>query len=153
MEYDKKRGSTSLLTIIPNAMIKNEKLNDYSQMEILFLIDKSGSMKQDYKIDLAKTAMITFLKSLPEGIKFNLFEFDHLYKSCFDESSIYSKENLSKSLEFIKEINANGGTSILIFNLKKFMSYLKKFFSKEKKIFFYKLFLLQTVRLTRRKQI
>jgi len=48
-----------------------EKINHVNN-EFIFIIDCSGSMQDENKIDLARQAMILFLKSLPVNCQFNI---------------------------------------------------------------------------------
>jgi len=80
-------------------------------------VDCSGSMLGDNGIDLAREAMLLFIRSLPEGSHFNIIRFgsyyDILFKNealtvVYDENTAKQAENLTRSM------NADfGGTELL----------------------------------------
>jgi len=81
--------------------------------EYIFLLDCSGSM-DGIRIELAKSALEMFLRSLPVGSKFNIVCFGTSYKFFEKKSVNYTTETLALALKFIKVTTANmGGTIIL----------------------------------------
>jgi uncharacterized protein with von Willebrand factor type A (vWA) domain len=53
--------------------------------EYIFLLDRSGSMSGN-RMEKAKSALILFLKSLPEDTYFNIVSFGNNSKNIFDKS-------------------------------------------------------------------
>ncbi|XP_064121979.1 von Willebrand factor A domain-containing protein 5A-like isoform X17 [Macrobrachium nipponense] len=82
--------------------------------EILFVVDRSGSMEGDC-IQSACATLLLFLKSLPTGCYFNVISFGSTYSLLFpDGSQEYTEETLKKALELHGTIKADmGGTEIL----------------------------------------
>ncbi|CAF2148911.1 unnamed protein product [Rotaria magnacalcarata] len=83
--------------------------------EFIFVIDCSGSMRDENKIGLARQAMLLFLKSLPVNCKFNIIRFGSSHQSFFDKiTAVYNKENVRKAEKYMKEMQADlGGTELL----------------------------------------
>ncbi|CAF3121684.1 unnamed protein product [Rotaria socialis] len=83
--------------------------------EFIFVIDCSGSMRDENKIGLARQSMLLFLKSLPVNCKFNIIRFGSLHQSLFDKiTAVYNKENVQKAEEYMKQMQADlGGTELL----------------------------------------
>ncbi|CAF3800096.1 unnamed protein product [Adineta steineri] len=92
---------------------------DYSHQtlnnEFIFVIDCSGSMQSENKIELARQAMLIFLKSLPVNCYFNIVRFGSKYKCLFNETTaIYNEENVQQAEQLINSMQADlGGTELL----------------------------------------
>lgn len=82
------------------------------KLEILFLIDTSGSMSGG-RMTYAKQAMQIFLRSLPEGCSFNLIEFNSNYTSLFPQVQDYSEYTLKNASGWVDRLSAGGGTNIM----------------------------------------
>lgn len=81
--------------------------------EFVFVIDRSGSM-DGHRMDGAKTTLLLFLKSLPDGCFFNVVGFGSSFKILFEKSQPYNDENLKKATVLAQNMTANlGGTEIL----------------------------------------
>jgi len=108
IEYNEELKSyASLITLMPN-LIQTDKL----KVEIIFLIDQSGSM-HGWKLDYLKDALNLFLKSMPIDCYFNIVTFGSLYESLFEKSVKYDEESLKKAIEYIKTMSASmGGTEM-----------------------------------------
>ncbi|CAH0055110.1 unnamed protein product [Clonostachys solani] len=79
--------------------------------EIVFLCDRSGSMGM--KIRNLVVALTTFLKSLPVGVKFNIYSFGSSYTSLWPRSRKYDQEALEEAVTHINTFRADyGGTEI-----------------------------------------
>jgi hypothetical protein len=83
--------------------------------EFIFVVDCSGSMKDENKIGLARQAMLLFLKSLPVNCHFNILRFGSQYQALFKEITvIYNEENTRKAEQLIKDMRADlGGTELV----------------------------------------
>ncbi|KAJ5758932.1 hypothetical protein N7520_006088 [Penicillium odoratum] len=80
--------------------------------EIVFVIDRSGSMHQ--KIGTLKTALKAFLKSLPLGVCFNICSFGSNHSFLWPSSKIYDKSSLNHALALVNSIGSDmGGTNML----------------------------------------
>jgi len=90
-------------------------LNNNQTNEFIFILDCSGSMKNENKIGLAREAMLVFLKSLPKNSYFNIIIFGTKYTCLFNESTaFYNHINLRVAEKFISQIRADlGGTEIV----------------------------------------
>ncbi|CAI6091289.1 unnamed protein product [Clonostachys chloroleuca] len=79
--------------------------------EIVFLCDRSGSMGTN--IRNLVVALTTFLKSLPVGVKFNIYSFGSSYTSLWPRSRKYGQETLEQAVAHINTFRADyGGTEI-----------------------------------------
>ena len=101
-----------------DSFVKNSVKNDFkisalkSKGEFIFVLDQSGSMK-GRRIDMAKDALILFLKSMPPDSFFNIVSFGTRLKFMFPQSQIYSEERLEKSIVEIRKFQADfGGTEL-----------------------------------------
>jgi len=90
-------------------------LDNNQTNEFIFILDCSGSMKNENKIGLAREAMLVFLKSLPKNSYFNIIKFGTKYTCLFNESTaFYNHINLRVAEKFISQIRADlGGTEIV----------------------------------------
>ncbi|KAJ5646324.1 hypothetical protein N7490_002696 [Penicillium lividum] len=80
--------------------------------EIVFVIDRSGSMHQ--KIGTLKTALKAFLKSLPLGVCFNICSFGSNHSFLWPSSKVYDKSSLNHALALVDSIGSDmGGTNML----------------------------------------
>ena len=90
-------------------------LNNDQVNEFIFVVDCSGSMRDENKIGLARQAMLVFLKSLPLNCLFNIIRFGSQYNSLFpDITAIYNEENAQKAEKLINQMSADlGGTELV----------------------------------------
>ncbi|CZR66493.1 related to Vault poly[ADP-ribose] polymerase [Phialocephala subalpina] len=80
-----------------------------SRSEIVFVADRSGSMQGN--IEMLVSAMKVFLKSLPQGIKFNICSFGSNHTFLWDKSQTFSRETLEQASTHLRTFGANyGGT-------------------------------------------
>ncbi|CAF1446394.1 unnamed protein product [Adineta steineri] len=89
---------------------KNDLTNEF-----IFVVDCSGSMRDENKIGLARQAMLLFFKSLPVNCHFNIIRFGSQYKSLFNEiTAVYNESNAKQAEELIQGMQADlGGTELL----------------------------------------
>lgn len=85
-----------------------------SKPEIVFLCDRSGSMRGSSVTHMV-TALQVFLKSLPVGVKFNICSFGSHHDLLFPEGSrSYDAATLKEATEHVSGFSANyGGTEML----------------------------------------
>ena len=82
-----------------------------SNPEIVFVIDRSGSMRG--KIPTLRSALKVFLKSLPLGVHFNICSFGSHYEFLWAESQPYSKSSLDHANRLADSLESNfGGTEM-----------------------------------------
>lgn len=101
-------------TITENADTVGGK-NEESAFEIVFVIDRSGSMAKWY-MDLAKEAALLLVSSLPLHCRFQIVGFgtkmDHLFRDPYVEQ--YSDASKTRAMKYITTMHSNfGGTDIL----------------------------------------
>ncbi|KAF8476039.1 hypothetical protein BDZ91DRAFT_844704 [Kalaharituber pfeilii] len=109
-----------MLTFVPKFVIPPSPGPKKKRKEIIFLVDRSGSMYD--KVEPLKAALRVFLKSLPpnDGIRFDICSFGSRYEFLFDEkfvpncgSRLYSQSTLNEALAHVDSMTANfGGTEI-----------------------------------------
>ena len=82
------------LTLVPRFGVKPIDTQEY-----IFVIDRSGSMGHDNKMEYARNAILVMLKSLPSsGTTFNIFSFGSSHSSLWPESQTYSPTNLNTAV-------------------------------------------------------
>ena len=97
----------SFIPYCPN----NIDINDLEGTgEFLFLLDRSGSMSGK-KIEIAKSSIILFLKSLPVNSKFNIISFGSEFQFLYPESQVTNNENLADTISNVKEFTADLGNT------------------------------------------
>lgn len=85
--------------------------SDVLPKDIIFVLDKSGSMKGK-KIEQAKEALSFCIKSLNEDDRFNLINFSTDVYSLSEKLLKNNEKNRKKALHFIEKTEAVGGTNI-----------------------------------------
>ena len=91
--------------------------------DIVFVLDTSGSMADEGKIDKARAALIFGIRTLRDGDRFNVISFsgeEHLMEKGLIAADAAGKK---RGEEFVKDLRASGGTNInesLIAALKQF---------------------------------
>lgn len=80
-------------------------------------MDCSGSMSDDSRIDLAREAMLLFIRSLPMGSYFNVIRFGSNFDILFKNQTftvIYDEKTAAKAANLSRSMEANfGGTELL----------------------------------------
>jgi hypothetical protein len=90
--------------------LKNDQTNEF-----IFVIDCSGSMHNENKIELARQAMLVFLKSLPVNCCFNIIRFGSNYERLFsDITANYNEENVRQAEQLINQMQADLGSTELV---------------------------------------
>ncbi|HYJ90839.1 MAG TPA: VIT and VWA domain-containing protein, partial [Pyrinomonadaceae bacterium] len=93
------------------------------QKDIIFVLDTSGSMADEGKIEKARAALLFGIKALRDGDRFNVISFageEHLMERGLIAADAAGKK---RGEEFVKNLRASGGTNIndsLLASLKQF---------------------------------
>jgi Ca-activated chloride channel family protein len=83
-----------------------------SPAEIVFLVDRSGSM-QGTSIQEVRNALQLCLRSMIPGCRFNVIGFGSTYEPLFPKSRAYDDASLREASEHVSQLRANlGGTEI-----------------------------------------
>ena len=80
--------------------------------DIVFVLDRSGSMQADGKIEQAREALMFVLRSLNAGDRFTVLTFSNTVEAFSDALLEYTPENKAAALERVRAIDATGGTDI-----------------------------------------
>jgi Ca-activated chloride channel family protein len=86
--------------------------SDYTAKDVVFVIDTSGSMAEEGKMEKARAAMLFGVKTLRPGDRFNVISFageEHL----MDGGLIQADERgRARGIEFVQKLQPTGGTNI-----------------------------------------
>ncbi|CAG9954695.1 unnamed protein product [Clonostachys rosea f. rosea IK726] len=94
-----------MMTLVPRFNIAPIK------PEIVFLCDRSGSMRPEIKNLMA--ALHIFLRSLPAGVKFNICSFGTKHTFLWERSKAYDQVSFEEAKRHIESFEADyGGTNI-----------------------------------------
>ena len=108
LREDDTDSTVLMVSLVPKLILKSDP-----ELDIVFLIDCSGSMMGS-SIKLARDAINILLHSLPHTAYFNIVRFGSSYKKLFDTSVPYSDETLATAKKAMKNLEADlGGTEIL----------------------------------------
>jgi len=96
-----------LMMLLPpqNMLVNTQK------REVVFIIDTSGSM-HGVAMNAAKDALLFGLTQIDPSDNFNVIEFNSFARGLFDKSQIASADNLNKAIDFISQLNSDGGTNM-----------------------------------------
>lgn len=98
-----------LLQISPKDNITESSLVN---KDIVFVLDTSGSMADEGKMEKARNALLFGVRTLRDGDRFNVINFageEHLFE---DRLVASNAENRRRGEEFVKKLTPNGGTNI-----------------------------------------
>ena len=79
---------------------------------MVFVFDRSGSMKEDGKMEQAKAALKFAVESLDQGDEFNIVDYSTAVSSFADAPSQATPEARQEALAYIERLEATGGTNI-----------------------------------------
>jgi hypothetical protein len=104
-----------MATFIPTEEDCRQARNNEETNEFIFVVDCSGSMASESKINLAREGVMLFLKSLPTNSQFNIIRFGSTYKALFPEITVVSnKENIRTAEQMVSKMQADlGGTELV----------------------------------------
>lgn len=98
-----------LLQISPKDKITE---SDLVNKDIIFVLDTSGSMADEGKMEKARNALLFGVRTLRDGDRFNVINFageEHLFE---DKLIASNAESRRRGEEFVKKLRPNGGTNI-----------------------------------------
>ncbi|MCO6510364.1 MAG: VWA domain-containing protein [Aridibacter famidurans] len=91
----------------------NEGLGERSvAKDVIFVLDTSGSMQDDGKLEKARPALNFGIRSLNQGDRFNVISFsgeDHVMETRLLDAT---EANKRRGVDFVADLKANGGTNI-----------------------------------------
>ena len=80
--------------------------------DVVIVLDRSGSMAQDRKLDQAKEALKYVVSSLMPEDRFNVVTFCDSVDTCFNKLMDVNKKNVGDALDMVDRIEPSGGTNI-----------------------------------------
>jgi Ca-activated chloride channel family protein len=86
--------------------------SEYTAKDIVFVIDTSGSMAEEGKMEKARAAMLFGVKTLRSDDRFNVISFageEHLMEAGLIQAD---ERGRARGVEFIQKLRPNGGTNI-----------------------------------------
>ncbi|HEV2799052.1 MAG TPA: VIT and VWA domain-containing protein [Pyrinomonadaceae bacterium] len=86
--------------------------SEYTAKDIVFVIDTSGSMAEEGKMEKARAAMLFGVRTLRAGDRFNVISFageEHLMASGLIEADERGRQ---RGLDFVQRLRPTGGTNI-----------------------------------------
>jgi Ca-activated chloride channel family protein len=102
-------GGTFLLLIAPKVELKPEEVQP---KDVVFVLDTSGSMQEQGKIDQARRALRYCVQRLDPQDRFGLIDFSTDVRFFKDNLSPANDANKNEALEYIKNLKARGGTAL-----------------------------------------
>ncbi|MBU4200512.1 MAG: VIT and VWA domain-containing protein [Verrucomicrobia bacterium] len=102
-------GGCFALLVAPTAEITADKI---VEKDIVFVLDTSGSMAENNKIDQARKALQFCLKNLNQGDRFEIVRFSTEAEPLFGKLAENTDQNKIKAEEYVKELKPIGGTAI-----------------------------------------
>src|SRR5215204_1700728 len=103
------RDGYFLLQISPK---DNLTESDLVNKDIVFVLDTSGSMADEGKMEKARNALLFGVRTLRDGDRFNVINFageEHLFE---DKLTPVNADSRRRGAEFVKRLQPNGGTNI-----------------------------------------
>jgi Ca-activated chloride channel family protein len=81
-------------------------------MDYVFLVDISGSMNDDGKLDLSRNSLGAFIDTLSPEDRFEILTFNVMPAPLFSKLAIADPANKKKAVEFLALQQARGGTEL-----------------------------------------
>ncbi|MCA1817931.1 MAG: VIT and VWA domain-containing protein, partial [Acidobacteria bacterium] len=103
------RDGYFLLTISPK---DSWAADEYAAKDIVFVLDTSGSMNEEGKMEKARAALLFGIRSLHDADRFNVVSFageDHLMEGGLIQANAAGR---ARGVEFVQRLRADGGTNI-----------------------------------------
>ncbi len=108
-EHTVRDGGFFLLTLAPRRDVSTETV---VSKDMVFVLDTSGSMRDDQKIEQAKAALINGLKGLRPEDRFNIVTFAAQSRTFSDMLLKADKDAVAEAVQWVGKISAKGGTNI-----------------------------------------
>jgi Ca-activated chloride channel family protein len=97
-----------ILSVAPGTEVEEVR----EEKDIVFVLDVSGSMAADGKINAAKKSLNFFLSSLDEEDRFTVIPFSTDVNPWQDGLAVAEKDAVQDAMEFVSGFRAIGGTNI-----------------------------------------
>ena len=98
-----------LMLVSPNPGQNRQKV---VAKDVVIVLDRSGSMNEEDKIEQAKGAMKYVVKNLNNEDRFNVISFSDDVDPFFDKLAAVNDKNVKEALDRLDHIEARGGTNI-----------------------------------------
>ncbi len=108
-EKDGSEAGHFMMKLTPKVDFKAEEL---ASRDIVFVVDTSGSMQDDNKMEQAKSALIYGLRTLRNGDRFNIVSFSTEARPWRSNMVSVDKLAVAEAVAWVKKIRASGGTNI-----------------------------------------
>jgi Ca-activated chloride channel family protein len=98
-----------LLILSPKDSVTDQ---EYVSKDVIFVLDTSGSMAEEGKMEKARAALLFGVRSLRSGDRFNVINFageEHLMEAGLTQADARGKQ---RGEEFVKRLQPTGGTNI-----------------------------------------
>lgn len=102
-------GGYFLLIASPRYAVPKEKI---LAKNIVFVLDRTGSMQPNGKMEQAKSALKFCLDNLHPNDRFDVITFNESPDLLSGKMMPASKENVAKAQKFVRDVEASGGTNI-----------------------------------------
>ena len=109
LAHTDQRGKFFTLVLQPPKRVRKQLI---VPKEIIFVIDKSGSMN-GFPIETAKQAMRLCIQGLHENDTFNLMTFSGGVGFCFEKPVPNTDQNRQQALQFLGTLQGSGGTEMM----------------------------------------
>ena len=102
-------GGYFMLLASPSGQMTGDKI---VAKDVVFVLDTSGSMADNKKIDQARKALRFCLRNLNEGDRFEIIRFATETQPLFEKLAPADATNLAQAEDFIQKLKPIGGTAI-----------------------------------------
>lgn len=109
-DFSKNDGGFFLLRFAPN--ISDIGAGKPMTKDVVFVVDTSGSMREDKKMEQAKRAIVYGLKGLNPGDRFNIVAFSTDARPYAENLQGVDDKHIAAAIEWVNELKAGGGTNI-----------------------------------------
>lgn len=89
-----------------------EKSDKVINKDVIIVLDHSGSMGDDNKMEQAKSAAAFIVRNLQDGDKFNVIVYDDVIDPLWKDLKQYNQTTRKEALDFIEKTVSNGSTDI-----------------------------------------
>jgi Ca-activated chloride channel family protein len=100
-------GYFLLMAALPPTPADGPRVN----REVVVVIDRSGSMRGE-KLEQAKSAALQVVEGLEDGEAFNIIDYSDSIQVFSEKAVIKAKDTIAAARDYIKAIQAGGGTNI-----------------------------------------